>query len=353
MIRSDDPADYQADARAVRGDVRGRRPGDRHDRRGRPSRATPARWSTTRSWPSGSAPTWRRTASSTRATTRTPAAPTWPTSAGSARPIHPDLAICEAGVRRALHRCSAMRPPLPRADETTLLSAALVAQTAVDLFLDPALVAAAWAAFHAASDGRSGGRAAAEPGCTIPARPAGRWDTNRRRPKRDGRVERDAARGGPGSPAPGGSRWPSAPPTPPLDFASANGWDAEYEVYDDFDLPTYVGPVELHEAALDHRSRPSCVGARSTSPSSARRSTTPCRHRSGARFGPRAIREAQYTSGSINSLQLDVEPFEVLTVVDAGDANIVPVLDRPRARPHLPQGARGRRDRRHPDRPGR
>ena len=47
-------------------------------------------------------------------------------------------------------------------------------------------------------------------------------------------------------------------------------------------------------------------------------------HRSGARFGPRAIREAQYTSGSINSLQLGVEPFEVLTVVDAGDANIVP-----------------------------
>ena len=48
-------------------------------------------------------------------------------------------------------------------------------------------------------------------------------------------------------------------------------------------------------------------------------------HRSGARFGPRAIRQAQYTSGSsINSLQLDVQPFEVLRVVDAGDANIVP-----------------------------
>ncbi|MFL5671953.1 MAG: agmatinase [Chloroflexota bacterium] len=47
-------------------------------------------------------------------------------------------------------------------------------------------------------------------------------------------------------------------------------------------------------------------------------------HRSGARFGPRAIREAQYTSGSINSLALDVRPFEVLTVVDAGDANVVP-----------------------------
>ncbi|MBI3746546.1 MAG: arginase family protein, partial [Chloroflexi bacterium] len=30
-------------------------------------------------------------------------------------------------------------------------------------------------------------------------------------------------------------------------------------------------------------------------------------HRPGARFGPRAIREAQYTSGSIHSLQLGVE----------------------------------------------
>jgi agmatinase len=47
-------------------------------------------------------------------------------------------------------------------------------------------------------------------------------------------------------------------------------------------------------------------------------------HRPGARFGPRAIREAQYTSGSVHSLQLGIEPFEHLTVVDAGDANIVP-----------------------------
>jgi len=55
-------------------------------------------------------------------------------------------------------------------------------------------------------------------------------------------------------------------------------------------------------------------------------------HRPGARFGPRAIRAAQYTSGSINSLQLDVEPFEVLEVVDAGDANIVPAwIDRAHA----------------------
>ena len=47
-------------------------------------------------------------------------------------------------------------------------------------------------------------------------------------------------------------------------------------------------------------------------------------HRPGARFGPRAIREAQYSTGSLHSLQLGVEPFEILTVVDAGDANIIP-----------------------------
>ncbi|MCI0347353.1 MAG: agmatinase family protein, partial [Chloroflexi bacterium] len=41
-------------------------------------------------------------------------------------------------------------------------------------------------------------------------------------------------------------------------------------------------------------------------------------------FGPRAIRAAQNSSGSLNSLQLDVRPLDELTVVDAGDANIVP-----------------------------
>ncbi|MBA2558077.1 MAG: agmatinase [Chloroflexi bacterium] len=46
-------------------------------------------------------------------------------------------------------------------------------------------------------------------------------------------------------------------------------------------------------------------------------------YRSGARFGPRAIRQATYTEGS-HSLQLGVQPFEILDVVDAGDANIVP-----------------------------
>jgi agmatinase len=107
------------------------------------------------------------------------------------------------------------------------------------------------------------------------------------------------------------------------DFAALHGWDQPYETYSDFDLPTYVGPVSFMKLPWI------------TDPEELRRRQTDVAiigapfddavsHRSGARFGPRAIREAQYTSGSINSLQLDVEPFEVLDVVDAGDANMVP-----------------------------
>jgi len=116
------------------------------------------------------------------------------------------------------------------------------------------------------------------------------------------------------------------PPLEPAvdpDFAALNGWDAPFEVHDDFDLPTYVGPStfmklpwvtdpeELRRRKVDV----AIIGAPFDDAVS---------HRPGARFGPRAIREAQYTSGSIHSLQLDVDPLEVLTVVDAGDANIVP-----------------------------
>ena len=110
------------------------------------------------------------------------------------------------------------------------------------------------------------------------------------------------------------------------DFAARNGWDRDYETFSDFDLPTYVGPTsfmklpwitdpaELRARAVDV----AVIGAPFDDAVS---------HRPGARFGPRAIREAQYTSGSINSLQLDVEPFEVLTVVDAGDAGALHQAD--------------------------
>jgi agmatinase len=112
-------------------------------------------------------------------------------------------------------------------------------------------------------------------------------------------------------------------PSSERDFAAANGWDREFETYSDFELPTYVGPttfmnlpwitdpLQLIARGVDV----AIIGAPFDDAVS---------HRPGARFGPRAIREAQYTSGSIYSLQLDIEPFELLTVVDAGDANIIP-----------------------------
>ena len=47
--------------------------------------------------------------------------------------------------------------------------------------------------------------------------------------------------------------------------------------------------------------------------------------RPGARFGPRAIRSAPPTWGrDAWSIQLEVEPYERLIVVDAGDAPVVP-----------------------------
>jgi agmatinase len=108
-------------------------------------------------------------------------------------------------------------------------------------------------------------------------------------------------------------------------FAAKFGWDRPYEVYTDFDLPSYVGPATFSKLPwvtdpAELRAREvdvAIVGAPFDDMVS---------HRPGARFGPRSIREAQYTTGSINSLQLGVEPFEHLTVVDAGDANIVPAF---------------------------
>jgi amidohydrolase len=61
--------------------------------------------------------------------------------------IHPYLAICDEGVpgHSIEFRDAAATP---RADETTLLAATLVAQTAWDLFADPTLVEAAWREFR-------------------------------------------------------------------------------------------------------------------------------------------------------------------------------------------------------------
>ena len=65
--------------------------------------------------------------------------------------IHPDLSIADEGTpgHSILFRDAAATP---RADETTLLAATLVAQTAYELFADPALVEAAWAEFRGAEE---------------------------------------------------------------------------------------------------------------------------------------------------------------------------------------------------------
>ena len=105
--------------------------------------------------------------------------------------------------------------------------------------------------------------------------------------------------------------------------ASAPAGGDPYTEYDDFNLPSYVGlptfqklPSVTDGAALRER-RPdvAIVGAPFDDAVT---------HRPGARFGPRAIRAASYHSGEINSLQLDVRPFEILDVVDAGDAPVTP-----------------------------
>jgi amidohydrolase len=64
--------------------------------------------------------------------------------------IHPEIAIVDqptAGHSTAFRDAAAT----PRADETTLLAATLVAQTAYELLADPGLVEAAWREFRAAT----------------------------------------------------------------------------------------------------------------------------------------------------------------------------------------------------------
>ena len=106
------------------------------------------------------------------------------------------------------------------------------------------------------------------------------------------------------------------------DYARTNGWDGPYPSFSGAAAPAYVGPVTfsqrdmVQEAEALMRRRPdvAIVGAPFDDAVS---------HRPGARFGPRAIRQAFYNHGE-HSLQLDVMPFHELDVVDAGDADIVP-----------------------------
>lgn len=97
-----------------------------------------------------------------------------------------------------------------------------------------------------------------------------------------------------------------------------------YTAYDDFNLPSYVGLPSFQklpwvtdaQALAGRRPDVAIVGAPFDDAVS---------HRPGARFGPRAIRQASYHSGAINSLQLGIEPYDWIDVVDAGDAPVTPM----------------------------
>jgi agmatinase len=109
---------------------------------------------------------------------------------------------------------------------------------------------------------------------------------------------------------------------PPADPGHPEDWDRAWPPVAPGDLPTYCGPLTWcrraylpDPAALrDRRPDVAILGV----PFDDRVS-----HRPGARFGPRAIREANSTTGG-HSVALGVEPFGVLDVVDAGDVDIVP-----------------------------
>jgi agmatinase len=113
-----------------------------------------------------------------------------------------------------------------------------------------------------------------------------------------------------------------AMPDPRPDYAAINGWNADYPRFEGEHQPAYLGSTTfgkralLEDAQLLRERAPDAaiVGAPFDDAVS---------HRPGARFGPRAIRAATYQSGA-HSLQLDVDVWAELDVVDAGDADIVP-----------------------------
>jgi agmatinase len=100
--------------------------------------------------------------------------------------------------------------------------------------------------------------------------------------------------------------------------------ETEYdEAPDDWSLPSYAGTVSFQklpwltgdEELAAARPEVAIVGAPVDEGAS---------NRPGARFGPRAIRQATYHGGDLWSIQLETSLFDRIRCVDAGDAPILP-----------------------------
>lgn len=96
----------------------------------------------------------------------------------------------------------------------------------------------------------------------------------------------------------------------------------EYEEFSDYDLPSYVGSTSFQkipyipdDAELAaYRPEVAIVGAPLDDGAS---------NRPGARFGPRAIRQATYHGGDLWSIQLGTSVLDKVRCADAGDAPVV------------------------------
>jgi agmatinase len=99
--------------------------------------------------------------------------------------------------------------------------------------------------------------------------------------------------------------------------------DTEYDEAPDFYLPSHVGSTSFQKLPLitddgelaTYAPEVAVIGAPVDDGASAR---------SGARFGPRAIRQASYHAGDLWSIQLQTSLFDKVKAVDAGDAPIMP-----------------------------
>ena len=96
----------------------------------------------------------------------------------------------------------------------------------------------------------------------------------------------------------------------------------ELSEFSDYELPSYLGSWSFNklpwitddDEIAQIRPDVAIVGAPVDEGAS---------NRPGARFGPRAIRQATYHSGDLWSIQLHTSLFDKISAVDAGDAPVV------------------------------